>query len=211
MLRSTPCGRVGLAMRQLALGDAVGPVAEILERRAAEVPGELVHHLLAGLARLHAAHPRLLARLELAERRRDRARGQLAQLMAADAADVLHLLEPVGLRDLLGDVALAAELALRPGSSASSTSRSPDSIAPPPPRSAPRTAVRLSSLPGSPSHLRRIDQTVAAHPDLVFGLRQIGDEVAALIVGDDDPGELGRQVGGLRDHPDAGFRPARRR
>ena len=33
--------------------------------------------------------------------------------------------------------------------------------------------------------------------------------IAALIVGDDDLGELGRQVVGLRDHPDAGFRSVR--
>ena len=34
----------------------------------------------------------------------------LAELMAADAAVVLHQIEPVALLDLLGDVALAAEL-----------------------------------------------------------------------------------------------------
>ena len=35
-------------------------------------------------------------------------------------------------------------------------------------------------------HLWRIDQPVAAHPHRVAGLRQIGQQVAALIVGDDD-------------------------
>ena len=40
-----------LVLRQLALGDAIGPVAEILVRHAAELAGEPVGHHLAGLAR----------------------------------------------------------------------------------------------------------------------------------------------------------------
>ena len=56
-----------LRVRQLALGDAVGPVAEVLERRIAEV-GQLAEHLLAGLARLHAPLPRLCPGGERAKR-----------------------------------------------------------------------------------------------------------------------------------------------
>ena len=41
-----------LVLRQLALGDAVGPVAEILVGRAAELAGDAVGHHLAGLAGL---------------------------------------------------------------------------------------------------------------------------------------------------------------
>src|SRR4051794_24276961 len=52
-------------------------------------------------------------RLELAERRRDGAGGKLAKLVAADAADVFDLLEPVGLREFFRDGALAAKLAHR--------------------------------------------------------------------------------------------------
>ena len=37
--------------------------------------------------------------------------------------------------------------------------------------------------------LRAVDEAVAAHPDVVVGLRQIGDDVAALVVGDDDADE----------------------
>jgi len=58
-----------LALRQLALGDAVGPVAEILERHPAELSGNTVDHELAGLPGGDAAHPRFGARLELAELR----------------------------------------------------------------------------------------------------------------------------------------------
>ena len=126
-----------LAVRQFALGDAVGPVAEILVGRSAKIAGELVDHQWRGLAGHGAAAPRVFSGLELAERGRDGAGRRLAQLMAADASAVLHRLEPVGLRDLFGDVALAAELASRPESSASSTSRSPDSSVRLPRRSAP--------------------------------------------------------------------------
>jgi hypothetical protein len=46
-----------------------------------------------------------------------------------------------------------------------------------------------------------VDQPVAARPHLVVGLRQVGDDVTAGIVGDDDFGVTGRQVERLRDHP----------
>src|SRR5262249_24375864 len=101
------------ALRQLALGDAVGPVAEIFERDAAELSGNPVGHLLAGLPGLDAAHPRFCAGLELAEGGRDRPGRLLAQLMAADAVDVVYLPEPVLASDVLRDITRAAELARR--------------------------------------------------------------------------------------------------
>ena len=48
-----------------------------------------------------------------------------------------------------------------------------------------------------------INQAVAAHPDLVFCLGQIGHHVAALIVGRHDLGEFGWQVRRLGNDPDA--------
>src|SRR5207247_7327554 len=78
-------GRPGrLVSGQLAPGDAVGPVAEILERHTAELHGEPVHHEFAGLARGDAARPRFRARLEFAERGRDRSRRFLTELVAAE-------------------------------------------------------------------------------------------------------------------------------
>jgi hypothetical protein len=65
------------------------------------------------------------------------------------------------------------------------------------------SAARGALLP------RRIDQAVAAHPNLIIRARQIGNEITALIIRHHHAGELGRQVGGFRNHPDAGFRPAR--
>src|SRR5207248_1610115 len=82
-------------------------------RRAAEVAGQLHRHLLARLPGLDATHPGLLRILELAERRLDGARRGLAELVAADAADVLHLLQPIDLRALLRNLGMAAEFARR--------------------------------------------------------------------------------------------------
>src|SRR3712207_8790813 len=55
---------------------------------------------------------RLLVRFrrEVGERRRERARGFLSKLMAADAPLVLHREDVIGLRDRGRDAALAAEL-----------------------------------------------------------------------------------------------------
>ena len=212
MLRSTPLRPRRLRMGQLALGDAVRPVREVSEGRAAEVLDELVEHLFAGLPGLDAAEPRFFGSIELAQRiryvLRERARGKLAQLMAADAAVVLHRVEPVALGYLGGNCALAAELArlrnlhhripidrrivLRRGRLVRRHHR-----------------LQIEILAGRGFDLRRIDQPVAAHPDVVIGFRQIGQHVTSLIVGDDHSGEPGGKIRGFRDHPDAGFRPLR--
>src|SRR5262249_46948260 len=195
-----------LALRQLALGDAVGPVAVILERRAAEIAGELVGHLLARLPGLDAAHPCFFTRLELAERRGDRAGRLLPELMAADAADVLRLLEPVDLRELLRNVALAAELALV----GNLEHRIPVDRRVVLRRSRlvrRRHRAQIELLARFAVDLGRIDEAVAAHPNLVFGLGKVGQHVAALIVGHHDLGGAGGKVGGFGDHPDAASGP----
>ena len=69
----------------------------------------------------------------------------------------------------------------------------------------------VDDLSGRGLHLRRIDEAVAAHPHVVVRLRQIGQQVASAIVGDDDLHELRRQVLRLGNHPDAGFGPVRAR
>ena len=73
-------------------------------------PGDEVDHLAAGLAGLDAPRPGLFGRFELAQRRRQRARGDVAELVAADAAVILDRVEPIGLLGFFRDVALAAEL-----------------------------------------------------------------------------------------------------
>ena len=208
ILRSRPCGRGGVGFGQFALGDAVGPVAEIFIRHAGPLAGQPVGHHRAGLTRLDAAHPRLFPGSERAELRRDCAGGFLAELMAADAVDIVHLLEPVVLRELRGNSALAAKVA----GGRNLHHRVPVD------RRVIMCRVRrarrdhrgeIEMHAGLGAHFRRIDQAVAAHPDAVIGIRQIGNEIAALVVGNDDARELGRQFGGLGDHPDAGLRPLR--
>jgi hypothetical protein len=56
-------------------------------------------------------------------------------------------------------------------------------------------------------NLFRIDKTVAAHPDAVIRLRQIGDDIATAFVGDHDLGEAGAEIPGLGDDPDPSLRP----
>ena len=195
----------GLA-RQLALGDAVGPIGQIGERRGAELAGQDVHHLLAGLAGLDAANPCILGGRP--EYRRDRARRQRSHLMAADAAIVLHPPDPVDLGDLVGNIVLGAELA---------RIRDPQHRPPVDGRIVLRGSGRarrdhrgqVELLARLARDLGRIDQAIAAHPDLVFGLGQLRQQVTALVVGDHDLGEAGGQVLGFRNHPYPCFRPVR--
>ena len=198
-----------LGLGQFALGHPVGPVTEILERHAAELSGKPVHHPFAGLPRGDAAHPRLLAGFEFAERGRDGARGFLAKLMAADAIDIVHPLAPDVLRDVLRDIGAAAEILGR----RDLQQREPvDRRVIMRRRRLVRRRHRgeIDLLAGLGAQFGRIHQPVTADPDLVVHLRrQVGDHVAALVVGDDDLGEFRRQFGGLRDHPHAGFRPVR--
>ena len=98
------------AVRQLAPRDAIGPVAVVLERCAPEALGERGQHERGGLSRLHPANPRAFSGIERAKRRGDGARGELPQLVTADAGAILHHGEPVALGDVRRDVALAAEL-----------------------------------------------------------------------------------------------------
>ncbi len=61
-------------------------------------------------------------------------------------------------------------------------------------------------LAGCRFGFRRVGETVAAHPHVVGRLRQIGHDIAALIVGDDAFDKTRGKVGRLGDDPDAGFR-----
>ena len=72
-----------------------------------------------------------------------------------------------------------------------------------------RRGIEVEGLPGHGPNLGRIHEPVAAHPYAVTGLRKLGHDIAPAIVGDHDLGELGGKVGGLSDHPDAGFRAVR--
>ena len=199
-----------LVLGQFALRDPIGPVAEILVRHAAELAGKAIGHHLAGLAGGNAADPGFFTRFEVSELRGDSARRFLAELMTTDAVGVVHALDPSRARDVLWNVGRAAEVLLRrnlhhgvPVDRRIVVRRGPIVRC--------RNGCVVDGLAGLGVHLRRVDQAVAAHPDLVVGDRQIGDDIAALIVGDDALGVAGRQVGGFGDHPDAGLRSARAR
>src|SRR5262249_12518106 len=55
-------------------------------------------------------------------------------------------------------------------------------------------------------NLRRIDETVTSHPDVVIGLRKFGDQVLAFVIGNDDLDELGGKISRLRNDPHSRFR-----
>ena len=52
-------------------------------------------------------------------------------------------------------------------------------------------------------HPLRIDEAISADPDVVVRLRQIGNQVAAAVVRNDDLRQARRQLACFRDHPDA--------
>ena len=134
MLRSTPCGRGGVGERQLALGDAIGPVAEVLDGYRAEArAGPIICGRTVPTAR-GASTPHAMR--QTCRALRNRPRGQLPELMTSDAAVVLHLMIQRCCVDVRGICPLPPNSAASE-SSASSTSRWPGSNAPRPPASAP--------------------------------------------------------------------------
>ena len=60
-------------------------------------------------------------------------------------------------------------------------------------------------------HFGRVHKAIAARPDAVIHGWEVGDDVAALIVGHDHLGKFGREFEALGDHPHAGFWPVRAR
>ena len=64
---------------------------------------------------------------------------------------------------------------------------------------------------GTPLDLVRIGEAVAAHPDVVRGVRQLRQHVATGIVGHDDLDERRLELARLGDDPHAGLGPARAR
>ena len=172
-------------------------------------------HLSARLSRLDAAIPGRDRRREGAELFRNLAHALGADLVARRAAARLERSNPLrlrlhGRRDAVPGVTGAGKLALV----GHFHQREPVAcrvVLGGRPRIGRRHRREVQDLAGHRLHLRRIDEPVSAHPHVVAGLRQIREEIAPAIVGDDDLHELRRQVGGLRDDPHARFRPFRPR
>ena len=198
--------------RQFARGDTVGPVREQLDGARHVEAAHGIRHLHLRLSGHEAARPGFL-RLHVGEFLRQRARRLVAELMAGVAAVGLDHVEPLRLALDVGRHAVA----LRPGAGKLALVRHFQHRIPVDRRIVFRRRGRarrrhggeVESLAGCGGDFGRVDEAVAAHPDIVIGLRQFGDDVAALVVGHHDLGELGRKVRGLRDHPDAGLRPIR--
>ena len=72
-----------------------------------------------------------------------------------------------------------------------------------------RDSRQVQRFAGCGRHLRRIDQAVAAHPDVVVPFWKIGHQIAALVVRHHDLAERRGQICRLGDHPHAGLRAAR--
>src|SRR4051812_9622605 len=121
--------------------------------------------------------------------------------MAADAAVRLHGVEPFGLARRFAD----RELALR---------RDREHRIPVDGRVILRRRAFVRRDAGfqaqrGPARSRldffRVDESIAAYPDLIARLRQVRNDEAAPVIRHYDPGELGRQLVGLGDHPDTGL------
>ena len=195
--------------RHFAAVDAIGPIGEEQQRALLAHIVDAVQHLRAGLARGEPALPRMLQRRERAELLRDLARAFRAQLMARRAAAGLDHPQPLG---LALDVRIDA-VALRAGAGKFAGFRNAEQRQP----LAGGVILRGRVIVGR-NHRRqvqrlarrghrafRINQAIPAHEDRVIRLRQIGQQVASLVVGDDDPDEGRWELFRLRDHPDAGF------
>ncbi len=197
-----------LGRGQFAGGDAIGPLAEQLQRALRVELADVRGHIGAGLARLNAPFPRIRRGFELAEVWRQCARCLVAELVAGVAAVGLDDVEPLALALQLDRHAVGA------GAGKQALVRDFEQRIPIDRRiifrgrgrARGRCGLQVDILAGFGLHLRRIDETVAANPNSVFRLGQIGYQVTPAVVGDDDLGEFGRKIGRLGDNPDTGFR-----
>ena len=195
-----------LGVGQLPIGDALGPVAQIFQRHGVELARDQIDHALARLAGLDAPHPGVFVTGEFAKRLGNGARGQLPQLMAAHAAIALENVEIAVLAMVLGNIPIAAELAgLRDVHHGVPIDRR---VILGRLRLGRRHRCRMvDDLAGLALHLGGIDKAVAAHPNVIIRLGQIGDDIAALIIGHHAADEAHAQLARLGDDPDARLRP----
>jgi hypothetical protein len=202
--------------RHVALGDALGPVGVGLQRSLLALVVDDGVHRVAADAGAEPPFPRLGVCLELRLRLQhvvDAARELVAELMT-EVAVRFERVDPVVLRLH----PRSESVALGSGSGKLFGRGRLEQREPIIPRvDLRRLERRLRDDRGERQRVgarlgldrRRIDQAVASHPDPIGRRRQLGKHEPALIVGDDDLDEVGRQVLGLGNDPDAGFRTLR--
>ena len=200
----------GRRRRVLARLDAVGPVGVHRQRAVAPDLRQPRVHGAARLPGLHAAVPGGEVRVEVAERLGNLSRGLVPQCVTSRAAvGVDHRADPLALAlDVRRDA-----VPVRPRAGELVRSGDLEQGEPVLRRVVLRRRCRVGGHDRREVERRArlrlrllgIHQPVAAHPDVVGGLRQIGEQVASRVVRHDDPGETGGQIAGLRDHPDPGL------
>ena len=201
--------RPGRARRGLARRDPGGPVGEHLERA---LPAEPVHraaHRVAALAGLDPMVPRRDGRVEVVEVLHD-ARRRVAKLMA-ELTPLLHDVDP---RPLALEV-LRNTVAVGTGAGELMCRRWLDQRVPVVAGVVLRCSLLVRRHDAGERHvlpargqldLRRVDQPIAADPDIVGRLGQLGQQEPTTGVRHHDLGELGLQLVGFRNHPDTGLR-----
>ena len=196
--------------RHLAVCDPRGPVREHARAGLRAEHRERAGHRAAAHAELRAIDPRLLRRLEsqvvhVAQRARDRGAELVTEVaLALDVVDPHALLGQRG-RNPVAARARARELAPR----GRLEQREPV-VAGIDLRGVGRRRRDLrgeleARVTGAAPDLVRVDEPVAAHPEVIGCVGQLRQHVAARVVGHDDLDERGLEVVRLRDHPDAGL------
>ena len=201
-----PLRPLRLGERQLAGGDAIGPVAEQLERALRVEAAYIAGHEHLGTARHQTALPGLRRILELTELLRDGPHSRRAERMAGLTGTGFDDVEPFSLALDLRQRKLVLSRHVQHGEPVDGRINLRRSG-----RIGRRNRCEIDDLARLSARLGQIDETVTANPDVVVRLGKIRDQVTPLIIGHDDLGELCGKIGRLRDHPDPGFRPARPR
>jgi hypothetical protein len=209
-----PFGRGG-AGGHFALGDPLGPVGVDLERPLFALVVQHAVHRSAANARAEPPLPRLCMCLELGlglQHVIDGTRELIPELMA-EVAVGLERVDVVVLREhgFSKTVALGAG----PGAGKLLCRRRLEERQPVVAGIDLRRLLRGLGRSGGEREFsrtglglnrRRVHQAVSPDEDAVIGCRQFGHHESALIVGDDDLDEVGRQVLGLCDDPDPRLR-----